>query len=91
MTTSTDDETRYGSFRALRMMDEQEPTVQGELLGDSFWLHRVAPNTPPLVHFTSTHRAEIVLFGPEPMLLPDFAFQAGTFVMTSTAEDDNAP
>ena len=77
-----------GSFRALRMLDEQEPVVQGELLGGRFWLHRAAPNTPPLVHYTNSKRAEIVLFGPEPVLLPDFSYLAGDFVLTSAAEDD---
>ncbi len=88
VTSAADDETRYGAFRALRMLDDQDPLVQGELLGDSFWLHRVAPNTPPLVHFTSNHRCEIVFFGPEPCLLPDFSYLAGDYVLTSAAEDD---
>ena len=52
LATSTDDETRYGAFRALRALDEHDPMVQGELLNESFWLHRVAPEAaaagPPL-------------------------------------------
>jgi len=59
LTTAHDDETRYGAFRALRTLNPRDPLVQGEQLNDSFWLHRVAPNTPPLVHISSTHRAEI--------------------------------
>ncbi len=88
LTSSSDDEVRYGSFKALRLLDEQDALVQGELLGDSFWLHQAAPGTPPLVHYTNLKRAEIVLFGPEPMLMPDFSYLAGEFVVTSAAEDD---
>jgi hypothetical protein len=88
LTSSTEDEVRYGAFSALRMLDEQDPTLQGELLADSFWLHQVAPKTTPLVHYTSNRRAEIVLFGPEPLLMPEFYFLAGDFVITAAPEDD---
>jgi hypothetical protein len=81
-------ETRYGAFRALRALDEREPSLQGELLNDSFWLHRVAPNSPPLVHLSSSRRAEIVLFGQEPVLLPPFSVVTGDFVITANREDD---
>ena len=89
LTTSADDETRYGAFRALRALDEHDPMVQGELLNDSFWLHRVAPDAPPLVHFSTSRRAEIVLFGEEPTLKPPFSFLAGDFAVTATADDDS--
>jgi len=85
--TATEDETRYGAFRALRTLDENENVVRGELLNDSFWLHQVSGNTPPLVHISSTKRAEIVLFGQEPFLKPPFAFLAGEFTVTSAAND----
>lgn len=84
---SSDDETRYGSFRALRTLSENEPEVRGELLNESFWLHRVPGNTPPLVHISSTRRAEIVLFGEEPFLKAPFSFLAGEFTVTSAADD----
>lgn len=89
LTTSQDDETRYGAFRALRALNPRHELVQGELLNESFWLHRVAPNTSPLVHISSTRRAEIVLFGEEPRLRPGFAFSAGDFVVTTSKDDDH--
>jgi hypothetical protein len=88
LTTGREDETRYGAFRALRTLNPRHKLVQGELVNDSFWLHRVAPNAPPLVHISSTRRAEIVIFGDEPMLKPDFGLQAGEFVVTATKDDD---
>ena len=88
LTGSADDETRYGAFRALRALDEHDPMVQGELLNESFWLHRVPSEAPPLVHLSTTQRAEIVLFGEEAMLKPPFSFLAGEFAVTATADDD---
>jgi hypothetical protein len=85
--TSADDETRYGAFRALRALDEADQAVHGELLNNSFWLHRVAGNTPPLVHVSSTRRAEVVLFGEEPFLRAPFSFLAGEFTVTAAADD----
>lgn len=82
-----DAETRYGAFRALRVMDDRDADVQGELLNDSFRLHRVALASPGLVHLSSSRRAEVVLFGEEPRLVPPFSFLAGEFTVTA-AEDD---
>ncbi len=70
-------------------MNPRDRLVHGELLNESFWLHRVAPHTPGLVHISSTRRAEIVLFGEEPTLRPDFGFQAGEFVVTASKDDDH--
>ncbi len=88
LTTSTDPETRYGAFRALRALDENDSLVKGEFLNDSFWLHRVAPEAAPLVHVSTSRRAEIVLFGEEPRLKAPFSFQAGEFVVTATGDED---
>jgi hypothetical protein len=85
---STSAETRYGAFHALRVLDEHEPAVRGELLNDSFWLHRAAPQSPGLVHISSSQRPEVVLFGERAFLEPPFSFLAGTdFTVTASAED----
>ncbi len=83
----SDDETRYGAFRALRALDEKNETIQGDYLSESFWLHRVSPDTPGMVHISTSKRPEIVLFGKEPMFKPPFSLQAGEFTLTS-GEDD---
>jgi hypothetical protein len=82
-------EVRYGAFRALRALDESDPVVEGQLLNDSFWLHRVAPQSPPLVHLSTTRRPEIVLFGNDTYLKPPFSFLAGEFAITAAPEDDH--
>jgi hypothetical protein len=87
LATSDNDETRYGAFRALRALHENDPMVRGEQLNDSFWLHRVAPDTPSLVHVSSTRRAEVVLFGAPAQLKPPFSFLAGEYAVTATEDD----
>jgi hypothetical protein len=85
--TSRAAETCYGAFRALRALDEHDEAVRGEFMNDSFWLHRVATDSPPLVHMTTSRRAEIVLFGQDALLTPPFAIRAGDFTVTAGEED----
>jgi Flagellar P-ring protein len=81
-------ETRYGAFRALRALDEHEDAVQGEEMNGSFWLHRVAPGSPGLVHISTWNRAEIVLFGDEARLQAPFARVIGEFTVTAREGDE---
>ncbi len=82
-----DDEARIGAFRALFALSPNDPLVRGEMLNDSFWLHRVDPKGKPMVHVSTNKRAEVVLFGEAPTLRPPFSFLAGDFAITATAED----
>jgi hypothetical protein len=82
-----DDETRYGAFRALRALDEHDDDVKGQLLSGSFWLHRVAPGTKPLIHVSMARRAEVVLFGDKQTLIPPFSLLAGEYTVTAAADD----
>lgn len=78
---------RYGAFRALWALDEHDPAVQGELLNDSFWLHRAAPDSAPLVHLSMSRRPEVVLFGQDARLAPPFSILVGDFTITAAADD----
>src|SRR5262249_41983235 len=84
---AADPEVRYGAFRALRALDEHDPGVRGEFVNDSSWLHRAVPNGEPLVHFSTSRGAEVVLFGQDSMLKPPFAIRAGEFNVTASAEN----
>src|SRR5262249_51226517 len=88
LTSAGDDEVRYGAFRALRALEDHHPAVQGELLNEAFWLHRVASNAPALVHLSSQKRAEVVLFGQEQTVKAPFSFLAGEFAITAVEGDD---
>ena len=63
-------ETRYGAFRALSLVDKNDPLVLGEKLGDDCTLHIIASNAEPMVHVASHFRPEIVLFGKDQKLAP---------------------
>jgi hypothetical protein len=76
---SSSGKTRYGAFRGLRVLDDREPALGQEEIADKVYLHTVAnePGVPSMVHMSTVRRAEIVLFGQTPQLLPPFAVQAG--------------
>jgi flagellar basal body P-ring protein FlgI len=81
-------ETKYGAFRALHALDEREDAIQGDLLNESFWLHHVAPASPPMIHISTRNRAEIVLFGEDVRIVPPFSILAGEYVVAAGKDDD---
>jgi hypothetical protein len=87
--SSPSSETRYGAFRALFILDERCPDIQGEMVGDSVWVHRVAPDSPPLVHLSGGLRPEVILFGKEPHMQPPFYLVAGPEFTATAGPDDN--
>jgi hypothetical protein len=82
---NSDPEVRYGAFRALRSLDEKSYT--GDVFNQGYSLHHVPCGTTPLVHVSTSRRAEIVLFGDEPSLSADFSILAGNFVLASAPGD----
>jgi flagellar basal body P-ring protein FlgI len=87
--SETSAETRYGAFRALRALRPDDDAIPGEMLNESFWLHRVAPHSASLVHVSTTKRPEIVLFGEDAFMQPPFSFQAGAEFTITAGADDN--
>lgn len=81
-------ETRYGAFHALHSLDERDEAIRGEEVNGSFWLHRVAPESSPMVHLATVTRAEVVIFGEEPVMNPPFPILAGEFTVTARKGDD---
>jgi Flagellar P-ring protein len=91
---SSTTQVRIGAFRALLAMNEADlgngtnSAIRGEQLGDAFWLHHVATMSTPVVHVSTNHRAEIVMFGDLPSLVPPFKLVAGSeFHITAEAGD----
>jgi flagellar basal body P-ring protein FlgI len=80
-------ETRYGAFRALWAMNEQDPLVRGERLSDQFSYHVLDTMGPPLVHVTRSYRPEVVLFGHDQRLQTPFVIEAGKDIII-TGKDD---
>ena len=60
-------ETRYGAFRGLTSMAPDDRRIRGEKLGPGgkFNYHVLDVGGPPMIHVTSSHRQEVVLFGKE--------------------------
>jgi hypothetical protein len=87
LTASGQDEVRYGAFRALLALKDKDPAVKGELLNDSFWLHKVATKAEPLIHVSSAKRPEIVLFGGDSIMTVPFGLRAGEYLVTATEDD----
>ncbi len=86
--TSSNAEVRYGAFRALQILKDEDPQIVGEELNKSFHLHRVAPTSGPMIHYSLHRKAEIVLFGKETRFVPPFGICAGKeFTITAAPED----
>lgn len=64
-------ETRYGAFRALRAQSPSDPLVAGDWFGD-FYLHEIASEADPILHFSRSKRPEIVVFGDHQTVNEDF-------------------
>lgn len=76
-------ETRYGAFRALRSLDEQDPLVRGEQLPGGFRLHVLDVPAPHMIHMTRYKMAEIVLFGPQQKFTIPLISRAGKDIMVT--------
>ena len=76
-------ETRYGAFRALSMMAQSDPRVRGQVLGGKFNYHILNVSGDAMIHATSSHRPEIVLFGKEHELRLPLVLDAGPRILVN--------
>jgi len=74
-------ETRYGAFRGLWTMNPDDPDIRGEYLEGKFSYHVLDVGGPPMIHVTSSHRPEIVLFGTNHQLSLPVLLDAGPRIM----------
>ena len=77
-------ETRYGAFRSLWTMNNSDPLVKGEVLGDEFHYHVLDVPGQPMIHVTRNRIAEVVVFGPAQQLLTPLALNAGNEIMVTS-------
>jgi flagellar basal body P-ring protein FlgI len=81
---STSAETRYGAFRALWTMNNQDALVRGEKLGGQFYYHVLDVPGGPMVHVTRNRLEEVVLFGADQRLQTPLAINAGNEIMITS-------
>jgi flagellar basal body P-ring protein FlgI len=82
-------ETRYGAFRALCAMNQSDPFLRGEKLGDQFHYHVLDVTGPDMIHVTRSHVPEIVLFGKDQELHLPLVLDAGKRIMVNGLSGGN--
>lgn len=80
-------ETRYGAFRALWAMNEYDPFLRDEYLGNQFHYHALEVPGPEMIHVTRSHLPEIVLFGRDQRFQLPLVLDAGKNIMVNGAGD----
>jgi len=76
-------ETRYGAFRAMTSMAPSDAFLRGEQMQDMFTYHVLDVPGPPMIHVTSSHRPEIVLFGTNHELQLPLVLDAGPKILVN--------
>jgi hypothetical protein len=88
--SSQSSEARYGAFRSLWMLDENDPQVRPILMGpDEFSVHLIDSNGPPMVHLSRNFRREIVLFQPRQQIIPPLTMQVGDHLTVTASAGTN--
>ncbi|MEM8946537.1 MAG: flagellar basal body P-ring protein FlgI [Planctomycetota bacterium] len=76
-------ETRYGAFRAITSMAPKDSFTHGEDMRGMFSYHVLDVAGPPMVHATSSHRPEIVMFGKHHALNLPLVLDAGPKILVN--------
>jgi flagellar basal body P-ring protein FlgI len=83
---STSAETRYGAFRALWAMNENDAFIRDAKISADFHYHVIDVDGPPMIHFTRNTRPEIVVFGRDQQFLPPLSVEAGPRILINSIE-----
>lgn len=80
-------ETRYGAFRALTLMEPDDPRIVGTKLGNKanakFNYVTLDVEGPAMIHVTRSHRPEIVMFGKDHELRLPLVIDAGSRILVN--------
>jgi flagellar basal body P-ring protein FlgI len=79
-------ETRYGSFRAITVIDPNEPVVTPLKTQADYSLHVIDVPGTPVVHISRRQRAEIVVFGANQELKTPLVLRAGHSIMIRASQ-----
>ena len=77
-------ETRYGAFRCMTTIDDQDPFCRGESLNSQCKLHVLDVLGEPMIHLTHRQKSEIVLFGRGQEFKTPLALTAGPHIMVNS-------
>lgn len=78
MLADDDPALRCAAFHALTLLDEDDPRLGGKFINDAFWLYRVPQAPSPMVYFSTSKRAQVVVFGKDVILLAETHMLIGT-------------
>lgn len=76
-------ETRYGAFRSLWAMNDNDPLVRGEKMADQFTYHVLDVGGPAMIHVTQSYRPEVVLFGKNQHFALPLVLDAGKNILVN--------
>ena len=80
-------ETRYGAFRALWAMNESDPFLRDEFLGNQFHYHLLDVPGPDMIHVTRSHLPEVVMFGKDQHFQTPLVLDAGKNILVNGQQD----
>ena len=78
-------EVRYGAFRAATSLDSQDISVRGENINNEFLFHVLETDGEPMIHLTSSRKAELVLFGADQRFRLPMTVRAGNHILVTAA------
>lgn len=87
MLSTASAETRYGAFRSLWTMNNQDSLVKGDVIG-GFHYHVLDVAGPPMIHVTRNRLEEIVIFGRDHQLQTPLTINAGNEIMITSSGGD---
>jgi Flagellar P-ring protein len=70
---------RCAAFHALSLLDEHDshPRLGGQFLNETFWLYRVPQSPTSMVYYSTSKRAQVVLFGRNIVIAPNTRMMIG--------------
>jgi hypothetical protein len=78
---------RCAAFHALSLLDENDPRLGGLYLNETVWLHRIGQAPGSMVYFSTSKRAQVVLFGRNIVLAPGTRMMIRDYTVVHNKEE----